>query len=77
MTIRIVCSGKITDTKIIDVESGVELQDDCTKAMIILDAKKNVAEVTLKFTDVALDVTGEVVETFPPMGIRLKDIVMR
>jgi hypothetical protein len=41
MTIKIVCNGKVNETRIIDVASGMELQDDCMKAVIILDAKRN------------------------------------
>jgi len=75
MTVKIICSGKTHDTKIIDVDSGVELQNDCTKAMIILDAKKDYAEVTLKFTDVPFEVRGEVVETFPPRAISIDEVM--
>jgi hypothetical protein len=36
--------------------------------------KKELPELILKFTDVALEVTGEVVETFPPTGLTLRDV---
>jgi hypothetical protein len=75
MAIKIVCNGKVSETKIIDVASGVELQDNCTRAIITLDAAVDRAQVVLHFTDVALEVTGEVVETFPPVGLRLADVM--
>ena len=74
MTIKIICNGKVNETQIIDVASGMQLQDSCTKAVIILDAKHKHPEVILKFTDVELEVTGEVVETFPPTGLTLDDV---
>ena len=74
MTIRIVCNGDTKDIKIIDVESGIELQDECTKAHIILDAKRGTPEVILHFVDVGLDVIGEVIHTFPPAGHRLREV---
>ena len=75
MTIRITCTGDVKDTKIVDVESGIELQDNCIKAHIILDAKHGTPEVILHFTDVALDVTGEVLGTFPPAWHRLRAVI--
>ena len=74
MTIKIICNGKISETKIIDMDSGVELQDDCTKAVVIMDAKNDHPELILKFTDVALEATGEVIETFPPSGFNWEDV---
>jgi hypothetical protein len=75
MTIKIVCNGKVTDTKIIDVASGAELQDNCTRAVITLDAMREQAQVVLHFTDVQLEVIGELVETFPPVGLALSDVI--
>ena len=74
MPIKIICNGDLKDTRIIDVNSGVELQDSVTKAVIMLDGKAGRPEVILNFTDVALEVTGEVVETFPPAGLTLEDV---
>jgi hypothetical protein len=74
MTIKIVCNGKVKETQIIDVASGMELQANCTKAVIILDAKCEHPELILKFTDVELEVTGEVIQTFPPSGLTLEDV---
>lgn len=72
MPIKITCGGKVSDTKIVDVASGIELQDDCTKAHIIIDAASEQAEAVLYFTDVRLEITGDVLETFPPAGLILR-----
>jgi len=70
MAIKITCNGNIGDVKIIDTESGVELQDKCTKAHITMDASGKCPEAILHFTDVRLDVVAEIVKTLPPTGLR-------
>lgn len=72
MAIKIICNGKVSDTKIIDVASGAELQEDCIKAHIIIDAGGEQPEAVLYFTNVRLEVTAEVLETFPPAGLTLR-----
>ena len=72
MAIKITCNGKVSDTKIVDVASGVELQDRCIKAHIILDSNHDHPEAILQFTDVQLEVTAEVLKTIPPSGLTLK-----
>lgn len=69
MPVRIECDGDIRNVKIIDVDSGVELQDDCTKVHIIIDAQGRRPEAIIHFTDVRLDVTGDVIKTIPPTGL--------
>lgn len=74
MTVKIISNGKVNDTRIIDLASGMELQASCTRAEIVIDADKAQPTVILHFTDVKLEVVAEVVKTFPPTGLALDDV---
>lgn len=69
MTIKIISDGKVENTRIIDEETGAQLQECCTKAHIMIDAATGLTEAILYFTDVKLDVSADVIKTIPPTGL--------
>lgn len=78
MTIKIVCGGDVRDARIIDEKSGAELQEDCTRAQIILDtSESSKPQLILHFTNVKLSIRGEVHEMHPPAGLLYDDFVVR
>ena len=76
MPIKIIYDNIVNYTRIIDLETGAELQEKCTKAHIIIDAAAGRPEAILHFTDVELEVVADVVKTSPPTGMRFEGFMV-